>query len=294
AYICLIVINLFVGITCIVTSFLLEAFLFSSSVYVPILAYIHRILKVVFLMFPNYCLGRGLMDIAFNEYQNYIYSKTGEYSKMRSPFAWELVTRNLVAMLCSGFAFFLITLLCEYNLFQLLGLRRRTPDNPYRTSDPSGEDEDVAQERLRVLSTDNDSDNVLRLKELTKVFKKPQKHLAVNRLCLDVTRGECFGLLGVNGAGKSTTFKMLTGDIPISAGDAIINHYSVREDLHRAQANIGYCPQFDALFDELTAREHLKFYARLRGVKEEELAIETVIKRVQLTEHADKLARDYS
>jgi ATP-binding cassette subfamily A (ABC1) protein 2 len=213
---------------------------------------------------------------------------------MRSPFAWDLITRNLIAMLCSGLAFFIITLLCEYNVFRLLGCKRKDRHQSYRTAAHVDEDQDVAHERLRVLSTGNDPQNVLRMRELTKVFKKPQKHMAVNGLCLDVTRGECFGLLGVNGAGKSTTFKMLTGDIPVTSGDAIINQFSVREDLHRAQQNIGYCPQFDALFDELTAREHLKFYARLRGVKDEELAIETVLRRVELTAFADKLTRDYS
>ncbi|CAN7944115.1 unnamed protein product, partial [Ixodes pacificus] len=73
AYIFLIVINLFVGITCIVTSFLLEVFSYDAY-----LGEVHHLLKTIFLMFPNYCLGRGLMDIAFNEYQNFFLFKTGK------------------------------------------------------------------------------------------------------------------------------------------------------------------------------------------------------------------------
>ena len=72
AYIWLIVINLFTGITCIVCSFLLEIFSYDKD-----LEKAHVVLKVVFLVFPNYCLGRGLMDIAFNEYKNEFYFKTG-------------------------------------------------------------------------------------------------------------------------------------------------------------------------------------------------------------------------
>ena len=211
---------------------------------------------------------------------------------MKSPFAWDLVTRNLIAMALSGFVFFIITLLCEYKVFRCLVCKKKVKD--YRSSTPTEEDTDVTQERDRVLSTPASNDTVLRLTNLTKIFKKPQKHLAVNQLCLDVTKGECFGLLGVNGAGKSTTFKMLTGDIPISSGDALLNQMSAKTDLLRAQKHIGYCPQFDALFDELTAREHLKFYARLRGVKAEEQAIETVLKRLELTQFADQVTRTYS
>ena len=51
--------------------------------------------------------------------------------------------------------------------------------------------------------------------------------MAVNQLCLGVQQGECFGLLGVNGAGKTSAFKMLTGDEPISYGDAYIEGFSV-------------------------------------------------------------------
>jgi ATP-binding cassette subfamily A (ABC1) protein 2 len=211
---------------------------------------------------------------------------------MKSPFAWDLVTRNLVAMALSGVAFFMLTLLCEFNFFNIFGCWRKRED--YRSATPIDEDYDVARERRRVLSTLNDANTVLRVTDLTKIFKKPQKHLAVNRLCLDIFKGECFGLLGVNGAGKSTTFKMLTGDIDISSGDAIINQFSVRTDKIKAQQHIGYCPQFDALFDELTAREHLKFYARLRGVKLETEAIEAALKRLELTQFADEIIRTYS
>ena len=73
---------------------------------------------------------------------------------------------------------------------------------------------------------------------------------------------------GVNGAGKTTTFRMLTGDETPSGGDAFINGASILKDTDRARLDIGYCPQFDALFSKLTADEHLKFYARLKGLDE--------------------------
>ncbi|KFM77692.1 ATP-binding cassette sub-family A member 2, partial [Stegodyphus mimosarum] len=103
-----------------------------------------------------------------------------------------------------------------------------------------------------------------------------KKLIAVNKLCLGVPEGECLGLLGVNGAGKSTTFKMLTGDTNVTAGDAFLNGFSIRRDLQKVQQYIGYCPQFDALYEELTAKEHLILYSRFRGIplKEEDKVIE--------------------
>ncbi|XP_035229982.1 ATP-binding cassette sub-family A member 2-like, partial [Stegodyphus dumicola] len=287
AYIFLIVINLFVGITCVVTSFLLEVFSYDAY-----LGEVHKMLKTTFLLFPNYCLGRGLMDIAFNEYQNFFLFKTGQYDKMKSPFAWDLVTRNLVAMAFSGLAFFFITLLCEFNFL-------RKPKN-IQIPDYSieMEDEDVAAERKRVLTGHANTD-VLHLIDLTKIYNSKnmrKKLIAVNKLCLGVPEGECLGLLGVNGAGKSTTFKMLTGDTNVTAGDAFLNGFSIRRDLQKVQQYIGYCPQFDALYEELTAKEHLILYSRFRGIplKEEDKVIEWALKKLDLVDYADRVAGTYS
>ncbi|CAL1285568.1 unnamed protein product [Larinioides sclopetarius] len=287
AYIFLIVINLFVGITCVVTSFLLEVFSYDAY-----LGEVHKMLKTTFLLFPNYCLGRGLMDIAFNEYQNFFLFKTGQYDKMKSPFAWDLVTRNLVAMAFSGLAFFFLTLLCEFNFF------RKQKNIRVPAYSLEAEDEDVSLERKRVLTGQANSD-VLHLIDLTKVYNsknKRKKLIAVNKLCLGVPEGECLGLLGVNGAGKSTTFKMLTGDTNVTAGDAFLNGFSIRKDLHKVQQFIGYCPQFDALYDELTAREHLILYSRFRGIpiKEEEKVVEWALKKLDLVQYADRVTGTYS
>jgi ATP-binding cassette, subfamily A (ABC1), member 3 len=69
----------------------------------------------------------------------------------------------------------------------------------------------------------------------------------------------------VNGAGKSTTFKILTGDLLPTYGDALVAGKSVLDDLSFRQLE-GYCPQFEALPGALTGREVLHMYARLRGV----------------------------
>jgi ATP-binding cassette subfamily A (ABC1) protein 2 len=290
AYIFLIVINLFIGITCIITSFLLELFQQNSKD----LADIHDILKNVFLVFPNYCLGRGLMDIAFNEYHNEFCFKMGMYSDMKSPFEWKLMARNLVAMAVMGFVFFGITLLCEFRFFIK---PRHSSSTELDGMGVAEEDDDVAQERRRVLRGSGRHD-LLQLRNLSKVYvtRKMGRQLAVDRVCLGIPAGECFGLLGVNGAGKTTTFRMLTGDLLPSDGDAALDGHSIVKDIFSVQRRIGYCPQFDALYDELTAREHLQLYSRLRGIppREQKQVVDCALEKVGLSQYADKTSGTYS
>ncbi|XP_058515523.1 ATP-binding cassette sub-family A member 2 isoform X1 [Ochotona princeps] len=285
AYVFLIVINLFIGITATVATFLLQLFEHDKDLKV-----VNSYLKSCFLIFPNYNLGHGLMEMAYNEYINEYYAKIGQWDKVRSPFEWDIVTRGLVAMTAEGFVGFLLTLMCQYNFL-------RQPQRMPVSTKPVEDDVDVASERQRVLRGDADNDMV-KIENLTKVYKsrKTGRILAVDRLCLGVRPGECFGLLGVNGAGKTSTFKMLTGDESTTGGEAFVNGHSVLRELLQVQQSVGYCPQFDALFDELTAREHLQLYTRLRGVpwKDEARVVRWALEKLELTKYADKPAGTYS
>ncbi|MGH0120758.1 UNVERIFIED_CONTAM: hypothetical protein FKN15_027124 [Acipenser sinensis] len=185
-------------------------------------------------------------------------------SQTLSPLSWDFVGKNLFAMAVQGLVFFLFTILLQYKFF--INFRPFSVKLP-----PVGqEDEDVARERERVKSGRAKGD-ILEVKELTKVYRLQRKP-AVDRLCLGIPRGECFGLLGVNGAGKTSTFRMLTGDTTVSSGEAFLNGCSVLTNLQAVHQHMGYCPQFDAINDLLTGREHLEFYARLRGVQEEDVS----------------------
>ncbi|XP_053137728.1 ATP-binding cassette sub-family A member 2 [Hemicordylus capensis] len=285
AYVFLIVINLFIGITATVATFLLQLFEHDKDLKV-----VNSYLKSCFLIFPNYNLGHGLMEMAYNEYINEYYAKIGQFDKMKSPFEWDIVTRGLVAMTIEGFVGFFITIMCQYNFL-------RKPQRLPVSTKPVEDDVDVAHERHRVLRGDADKD-MLKIENLTKVYKsrKIGRILAVDRLCVGVRPGECFGLLGVNGAGKTTTFKMLTGDESTTGGEAFVNGHSILKELLQVQQSLGYCPQFDALFDELTAQEHLELYTRLRGIpwKDEERVVKWALKKLELTKYANKPASTYS
>ena len=91
---------------------------------------------------------------------------------------------------------------------------------------------------------------------------------AVDEVSFVVKPNECFGLLGPNGAGKSTTFKILTGELESSGGLGAICGYNINHERAQAMKCFGYCPQFDALLNQLTGRETLEMYGRIRGLPE--------------------------
>ncbi|XP_033890331.3 phospholipid-transporting ATPase ABCA1-like [Acipenser ruthenus] len=281
AYVVLTSVNLFIGINGSVATFVLD--LFGNDSHNSI----NDILKSVFLIFPHFCLGRGLIDMVKNQAMADALERFGE-NRFRSPFSWDLVGRNLFAMAVQGAVFFCITVLIQYRF--CIKPRRVSAKLP----PIHDEDEDVAKERQRILSGGGQSD-ILELKELTKVYRMKRKP-AVDRLCVGIPPGECFGLLGVNGAGKTTTFQMLTGDTDVTGGEAFLNGKSVLSEIHDAHQNMGYCPQFDAINELLTGREHLELYAILRGVPEEEVCkvAEWGVRKLGLVKYMDKGAGNYS
>jgi ATP-binding cassette, subfamily A (ABC1), member 3 len=97
-------------------------------------------------------------------------------------------------------------------------------------------------------------------------------------------------------SGKTTTFKMITGDETIDAGSIIINGKDLNENLRQAQQQMGYCPQFDALIDLLTGEETLYMFARLRGVQSHLIShiVNSLIELMNLRKHARKPVYAYS
>uniref|UniRef100_H2T045 ATP binding cassette subfamily A member 3 n=1 Tax=Takifugu rubripes TaxID=31033 RepID=H2T045_TAKRU len=106
----------------------------------------------------------------------------------------------------------------------------------------------------------------VKIKHLCKEFKVGNKmRQAVKDLTMNMFESQITVLLGHNGAGKTTSLSMLTGLFPPSSGRAYINGYDICQDMALIRRSLGLCPQHDVLFDNLTVREHLLFYAQLKG-----------------------------
>ncbi|RMC22299.1 hypothetical protein DUI87_00611 [Hirundo rustica rustica] len=285
AYVVLTSVNLFIGINGSVATFVLELFTNNE-------------LKV-----HNLQHRPGQTWQVIIAFHSKLLRETGE-NRFVSPLSWDLVGRNLFAMAVEGVVFFLITVLIQYRFFI-------KPRPVYAKLPPvNDEDEDVTRERQRIISGGGQSD-ILEIKELTKIYRMKRKP-AVDRICVGIPPGECFGLLGVNGAGKSSTFKMLTGDTDVTGGEAFLKGNSILSNIQEVHQNMGYCPQFDAVNELLTGREHLEFFALLRGVPEKKSARplgdrvtyvqiqrarrvgEWAIRKLGLVKYGEKYAGNYS
>ncbi|CAH1794818.1 unnamed protein product [Owenia fusiformis] len=280
-------------------------------------------------LLPNYGLAQGLLDF----YMNYEYiticsdpivkqlcgigatlpcckGNCGDncLDFQYNYLSWERngIGRMLVFMGLQGFLYFAILFLMEsqllrelwYSIKSAVDQRQTNGQEHYQTDNNAfiTEDSDVKNERELMASTPINylvEKYSLVIKNLTKYYGSLR---AVNQLNVGISQGDCFGLLGLNGAGKTSTFKMMTGDETVSGGTAYLGGYDIRHSIGKVQQMLGYCPQFDALIDQLTGRETLQMYARLRGIPESEIprVVNGLISSLLLEQHADKLSGEYS
>ena len=120
--------------------------------------------------------------------------------------------------------------------------------------------------------------------------------MAIKNLNFCVEQGECFGLLGLNGAGKTSTFKCITQEFSPTNGTIYINGQDTYNNFDQFKMLIGYCPQYGAIFEYMTVYENLEFYARIKGVKiiYLEKIVNAMIKEMALDEYIKKIAGNLS
>ncbi len=132
--------------------------------------------------------------------------------------------------------------------------------------------------------------------EASGLVKKYGDLVAVKDVSFSMQEGEVFGLLGPNGAGKSTTISMLTCLFPPTKGSMRIGGYDVVKEADKVKKLIGVVPQDIALYPTLSARDNLRFFGEMYGLKGRDLkqSIETVLAYVAMTERARDAIKTYS
>ncbi|ESO87425.1 hypothetical protein LOTGIDRAFT_127778, partial [Lottia gigantea] len=297
AYLVLFCINMFLGIITVITLLCLLNIPVCLLQHVKLVT---EVLQYVFLIFPQYSLCQGLIDLSTNHFKYKVFIRYGDDVYV-DPFSFDLLAWNLIALAIQGVVFFCITVVIEY--------KPETTDSREMLGDYDKE-EDVQCESDRISQGQNNED-IFVVNRLTKVFRRGlHKFLAVDNISFGVHHGECFGLLGVNGAGKTTSFRMLIGELTPSLGSASLhgehqvlifvflcrlcgNGNNKNCDILK---NIGYCPQYGGLDEFLSAEELLLFYARVKGYTGSNATsmVQDLIDKFKLNRYAKKAIKTYS
>jgi len=134
------------------------------------------------------------------------------------------------------------------------------------------------------------NNKVITAKELTKKFGA---FTAVDKISFEVQKGEIFGFLGANGAGKTTAMRMLCGLSLPSSGEATVAGYDVYKENELIKKNIGYMSQKFSLYEDLTIKENIRFYAGIYGLSDEKIKEKTelLVKELHLEGEEKTLVR---
>lgn len=134
------------------------------------------------------------------------------------------------------------------------------------------------------------NEHVIITEGLTKKFGN---FTAVDNITFTVNKGEIFGFLGANGAGKTTAMRMLCGLSKPTSGKASVAGIDVYSEAEKIKTNIGYMSQKFSLYEDLTVKENIRFFGGIYGLNDKQIKIksEELINRLSLEEQADKLVQ---
>lgn len=133
-------------------------------------------------------------------------------------------------------------------------------------------------------------ETVIQAEELTKRFGD---FIAVNKISFKVEKGEIFGFLGANGAGKTTAMRMLCGLSIPSSGTSTVAGFDVYRQTEHIKQNIGYMSQKFSLYEDLTVKENIRFYAGIYGMSraaiKEKMAV--LLEQLKMTDEENSLVK---
>jgi len=226
-------------------------------------------LNLLFKLFPGYTVSAGVVFNSLHHKLVDVRSVHKGWEVEATPWVMKNILGDLTGIGINCLFWFLLLAAIES------GLGKKCKElimcmNKGRFPEPKKDidyDDDVLDEEYRVLNTP-DKNLQIKVSNLRKVYLRgsgllnPGEPLcAVENLSFGLGRGECFGLLGVNGAGKSTTFKILTGEEEPTSGSIKIQGMDMNKNFQKCRKLIGYCPQYNAIFETLSVKENIEYFA---------------------------------
>ncbi|CAK4089010.1 unnamed protein product [Aphanomyces euteiches] len=247
---------------------------------------INKSLKFIWRLSPLFNVGNGLNSLAIFTVRA-TFARDG-YVPGLSVFDTNVLGWEVAFLAVESFVFPLIAIGIDY-LLSFPKIKAAVMKDPQVADEPYEVDQDVQTEETRIASGAADKDAVV-MKGLRKVYKGGK--VGIVNMSLALPKGECFGYLGINGAGKTSTMKILTGDVLPSKGSATLGGFDILSQQLDVRRLIGYCPQFDALIDLLTVREHLELFASIKGVPSKfiDATVKDKMEQLNLNDFENKLA----
>ena len=251
-----------------------------------------KVLRFVFRLIPSFCFGDGIVQLAQRPFNNV---------KIPGAFDMDVVGWDMIFLALMFPVYMALALSHDFpELFYKFGCKKAPVlADPEEVPIEEDEEEDVKKEREEVLVPGGRVGDVVEVRRLQKVYPAangcpPKK--AVKDLTFGVKSDEIFAFLGTNGAGKTTTISVLAGDFPPTSGTASISGFDVVTQSSEAKRELGYCPQFDALIDLMTPKEHLELYCNLRGVPRDKIdgMCQALMELLSLEMHKDTICKSLS
>jgi ATP-binding cassette subfamily A (ABC1) protein 3 len=299
--------QVFIFLLCFFTSFVLVIVMFSLKLISDTREVTVNVLDYIFRLIPSFSFPYGFLMMANAS----LFIRVFRWPSNTGSFSGYIAGNDLIYIICIGLFTYVVIFVIEY-WFVIMGLKKKSKApsslinkiNENENKKETDIDPDVLEEQKSVLS--NLKNFSVKVSNLWKIYRVKSSSssdgtsinykAAVKGISFGVEQGMVFSLLGTNGAGKTSTFKVLTGDISASFGEATIMGYEMPQNLIQIRHLVGYCPQFDSILENLTAQEHLELYANLKGIKPEyhEVLIERMLETMNLTTYRNVKAGTYS
>lgn len=273
---------------------------------------LNAFLRVILSFFPNFLLSRSLAEICSKAagpdslYYNWndIYDQTDFSSHIGYSTADTFRDLTIMYFVLGIFSWYFDHVIpgthgtsrkwyfCFTPKFWGLSDPKRKKVKFPALSDNPEPDEDLEEEYQNATRSVNTRVRVVRLGKIYKkrnLFSESTEMKALLDLSLAIEENTIFCLLGHNGAGKTTTINMLTGLFRPTSGDGYLYGHSIVNDMDEVRSLIGVCPQYDILWNQLSAKEHLELFASMKRVNQNEIKqkVYDLLKAVELDDVAD-------
>ena len=233
-------------------------------IYDKLIKYANR-LSYFLRIIPSFCFCYGYSQLLRRE-QLYILDKNIENKDLvitnkdidKNIISTKHLGADFIYLAAESLIYLIILIILENNLSKNC-IKPKIDINRYRNNINIKESRIEPEDKIYSIKVQN----------LVKIYydKCCNKIEAVKNISFGLDHGEIFGFLGTNGAGKTTTFKCLSNEIFPTYGKIYIEGYDISKNFNKVRNLIGYCPQFDTIFEYLTVYENLRFYGLVKGCK---------------------------